>query len=134
MKKNTRIYLAALVLFVAGTGFLVYTGLAEGSAYHLEVADALAMPGDTLRNARVFGVVSSTAPIRRQANGLFFTLEDQTHPEKSLDVAYTGAVPDNFKPGAQLYAEGGRRPGSAIFEARGLVTTCPSKYTTKTTR
>ena len=129
MRKNTRIYLAALALFVAGMGFLVYTGLSEGSSYHLDVAEALAMPEDKLRGVRVFGVVGADG-LERAADslGARFLLQDQQNPGTIMRVVYKGAVPDNFKPGTEVYAEGSYSPDAAVFRATGLTTTCPSKY------
>ncbi len=129
MRNNTRLYLIALALFLAGMGFLIYTGLDKGSSYHLDVAEALDMPADKLRSVRVFGTVSPDG-LRRDADalGVRFFLRDQHSPATVLEVVYKGAVPDNFKPGTELYAEGGYDPGSKLFRAHGLTTTCPSKY------
>ena len=129
VRKNTGIYLAALALFAAGMGFLLYTGLNEGSSYHLDVAEALAMPENELQGARVFGVVSPEG-LERSADSLAvrFLLRDQKTPSAVLAVVYKGAVPDNFKPGTELYAEGMYSARSGIFQAASLTTTCPSKY------
>jgi cytochrome c-type biogenesis protein CcmE len=43
-------------------------------------------------------------------------------------VDYAGAVPDTFKPGAEVIVEGGMKPASGIFKAGTLMTKCPSKY------
>ncbi len=45
-----------------------------------------------------------------------------------MAVVYKGAVPDNFKPGTELYAEGSYVAAAGVFQAGGLTTTCPSKY------
>ena len=133
MRKNTRIYLVALALFVSGLGFLLYTGLSEGSSYHLDVAEALDMPDDQLRNVRVFGTVSPDGLSRAADSlGARFLLRDRQHPDRVLEVIYKGAVPDNLRPETELYAEGsgvsGQAPGKKLFQASGLTTTCPSKY------
>lgn len=129
MRKNTRVYLVALALFAAGTSFLVYQGLAEGSAYHLDVAEALAMPENELKNVRVFGTVGPEGITRAgDSPGVGFLLLDKQTPGSAMAVSYKGAVPDNFKPGTELYAEGSYSPKTQTFHAASLTTTCPSKY------
>jgi len=133
MRKNTRIYLVALVLFASGMGFLIYTGLSEGSAYHLDVAEALSMPDDQLQSVRIFGTVSPDG-FSRAADflGVRFLLQDKHDPGRVIEVVYKGAVPDNFKPQTDMYAEGssvaGQNTGKRLFKASSLTTTCPSKY------
>ncbi|SBV96194.1 putative cytochrome c-type biogenesis protein CcmE [uncultured delta proteobacterium] len=129
MRKNTRIYIAALALFAAGLGFLIYTGLSEGSTYHLDVAEALSMPEKDLRNVRIFGILSPDKLDRAADSlGARFLLQDQHTPGTVMAVVYKGAVPDNFKPGTELYAEGSYVASAGVFQAGGLTTTCPSKY------
>ena len=129
MRKNTRIYLVALALFLSGLGYLLYAGLGAGSAYHVDVAEALAMPETELHNARIFGSVSPEGIERGEnALGVAFMLRDQHDPAKLLRVVYTGAVPEGFKPGVELYAEGAMAAGKREFRAHGLTTSCPSKY------
>lgn len=132
MKKNLRIYLAALALFASGMGYLVWSGLSEGSTYHIDVADALTMPPEKLQAVRIFGTVSPEN-IRREPDslGVAFLLQDQANPGKNLEVVYKGAVPEGFKPGIELYAEGSCAPGQngqKVLQANGLTTKCPSKY------
>ena len=43
-----------------------------------------------------------------------------------MNVSYRGAVPDTFKPGAEVIVEGGM--SDRHFAARTLMTKCPSKY------
>ena len=132
MKKNLRIYLAALALFAAGMGYLVWSGLNEGSTYHIDVADALGMPTDKLQAVRVFGTVSPENIVRAADSlGVIFLLQDQNAPGTVLEVVYKGAVPEGFKPGIELYAEGNCAPGAngaKVLRANGLTTKCPSKY------
>lgn len=129
MKKNVHIYLVALAFFVAGMGYLVWSGLNQGATYHIEVSDALAMPPDKLQAVRVFGVVSPNGLSRAPDSlGVRFFLQDQNTPTTVLEVVYKGAVPDGFKPGIELYAEGGCPRGTKVLQAASLTTKCPSKY------
>lgn len=129
MRKNTHIYLVALVFFAVGTGFLVYQGLAEGSSYHLDVAEALTMPENELKSVRVFGTVGPEGITHAgDSPGVRFLLLDRQTPGAAIAVSYRGAVPDNFKPGTELYAEGSYSLKAQAFAAVSLTTTCPSKY------
>ena len=129
MKKNLRVYLIALALFVTGMGYLIRAGLGEGSTYHIDVAEALTMPADKLQAVRVFGTVSPER-IERAADslGVRFFLQDQHNPAKTMEVVYKGAVPEGFKPGIELYAEGSCKLGTKMLLAGALTTKCPSKY------
>ena len=60
-----------------------------------------------------------------------FRLEDQENKATTLWVEYTGAIPDTFKAGAEVIVEGGLRPDGS-FQAKTLMTKCPSKYQKET--
>lgn len=128
-KSNMPLYLVALVLFLGGLGYLLYSGLGENTAYFLNVSEALAMkPGD-LAKARLFGTVSETGLERpADAIGVSFLLADKDQAAKTIRVDFKGAVPDTFKPGAEVIVEGGVNPASGDFAANTLMTKCPSKY------
>ena len=132
MKKNLRIYLTAFTLFAAGLGYLVWAGLNEGAAYHIDVSDALDMPTERLQAVRIFGTVSSENIVRgADSLGITFSLQDQNTPSAVITVVYKGAVPESFKPGIELYAEGNctfGADGTKLLQASGLTTKCPSKY------
>jgi cytochrome c-type biogenesis protein CcmE len=127
-KKNTPLYVVALLLFLGGTGFLVYSGLSENSVYFLNVSEVLASPAEKLHNVRLFGTVAEKDLQMGQAgSGVRFTLLDKDNAGQSLVVNYSGAVPDTFKAGAEVIVEGGLAAGG-VFSAKTLMTKCPSKY------
>lgn len=128
-KKNTAVYLVALVLFLGGLGYLLAMGVGENSTYFLNVSEALAMQPSSLTKARLFGKVSDR-DLTRAANsrGVRFLLVDKDHPSETIRVDFKGAVPDTFKPGAEVIVEGGVNPASGDFAAKTLMTKCPSKY------
>lgn len=127
-KSGKFVYLAALVLFAGGVGSLLYTGFSEDSVYFLNVSEALAQPADNLKSARLFGTVAEQ-DLTHSADGsaVRFLLQDKEHPERMLTVAYTGTIPDTFKPGAEVIVEGGAG-ADRVFNAKTLMTKCPSKY------
>ncbi len=127
-KTNTSIYIAALILLLAGVGALLYTGFSEGSVYFLNVKEALAMPPEKLASARLFGTVSGQELARTEdGRTVTFRLVDKDSPSHTLPVTYTGVVPDTFKPGAEVIVEGSPQ-SDGVFRAATLMTKCPSKY------
>ncbi len=128
-KNNTPVYVVALVLFLGGLGYLLYSGLGENAAYFLNVSEALAMKPADLSKARLFGTVAEEGVSRPEdAMGVSFLLVDKDQASKSIRVDFRGAVPDTFKPGVEVIVEGGINPASGAFAASTLMTKCPSKY------
>jgi len=128
-KGGKGIYIAALVLFLGGVGFLVGTGVTQDSVYFLNVGEALATDTAQLKQARLFGNVAAEGIEPMQPGpGVSFTLLDKDNPGQTLRVSYRGAVPDAFKPGAEVIIEGGLDSAGTTFTASTLITKCPSKY------
>jgi cytochrome c-type biogenesis protein CcmE len=123
------VYVAALVLFLGGLGWLVYSGLDEGSVYFLNVREALGVEPGKLAQARLFGsVVAEGLSLAPGGLGVNFKLADKDDQTKTIPVEYKGAVPDTFKPGVEVIVEGGMKPAQGVFAATTLMTKCPSKY------
>lgn len=127
-KTSTSIYIVALLCILAGTGALIYTGLAQDSVYFLNVSEALAAPAEKLQSARLFGTVAEQ-DLRRTDDGrtVTFRLVDKDSPSVTMPVSYTGVVPDTFKAGAEVIVEGSPQ-ADGVFKAATLMTKCPSKY------
>ena len=127
-KSGKNVYLVALLLFLGGVGYLSYSGFSENSVYFLNVSEALATPTENLKAARLFGTVAEDGlAVADTGRDVRFQLEDQTNKATTLWVEYTGAIPDTFKAGAEVIVEGGIRHYGA-FQAKTLMTKCPSKY------
>ena len=78
--------------------------------------------------ARLFGTVAEEGIEKhRGAPGVSFRLEDKDNASQTIEVNYSGAVPDTFKAGAEVIVEGGMGP-EGRFKAKTLMTKCPSKY------
>lgn len=128
-KGGKGIYIAALVLFLGGVGYLVASGVTKDSVYFLNVGEALATDASELKQARLFGNVAGEGIESVQPGpGVSFVLLDKEAPGKTLRVSYRGAVPDTFKAGAEVIVEGGMDAASGVFQASTLITKCPSKY------
>lgn len=130
MKKKSRSpYILALTLFLFGIGYIVVSGISENSVYFLNVSEALAMPAEELKAARLFGTVKDSE-IYEEGQGVAvrFMLEDQSNKQQILPVVYRGSVPDTFKDGAEVIVEGAYATTENHFKAKTLMTKCPSKY------
>ncbi|WP_418764925.1 cytochrome c maturation protein CcmE [Mailhella sp.] len=125
-KKNLCVYLTAFVLLAGGVGFMLWSALSEGSMYHLNVSEAVAMPSEKLKSARLFGVAADDIVKPQNGLGASFTLRDLERPELGIRVHYRGALPDTFEKGAEVIVEG--RMEGKDFAAKTLMTKCPSKY------
>lgn len=131
-KSNKSIYLAAAALFLAGFGWLLFSGLSSDSVYFVNVSEALAVESKGgLGQARLFGIVLEDGLAAKDGGlGAVFTLADKDDAARTMRVDYTGAVPDTFKPGVEVIVEGRMAQGTspATFKATTLMTKCPSKY------
>ena len=128
-KNQKWVYLAAVLLVGAGVGYLLFSGLSQNSVYFLNVSEALAMPAEKLRQARLFGMVSEENIEHDPSSlGVAFFVQDKDDPSKVIHVRYRGAVPDTFKAGVEVILEGSFKAEAKEFEATTLLTKCPSKY------
>ncbi|MBC16479.1 Cytochrome c-type biogenesis protein CcmE [Pseudodesulfovibrio profundus] len=128
-KNNAAVYAVALVLFLSGLGYLIFSGLTEDSVYFLNVSEALAEDRTQIKNARLFGKVSPENLVIVDGKlGASFDLIDKMETGKSLRVEFKGALPDTFKDDVEVIVEGTFTPDGNLFKARTLVTKCPSKY------
>jgi cytochrome c-type biogenesis protein CcmE len=124
-----RLYTAAFLLLLGGAGCLVAVGAAENGTYFRNVSEALSMPHEPLTSARIFGTVKEESIARlAEESGIRFQLEDVHDAAKTLWIVYRGAVPDAFRAGAEVIVEGGFEATGPDFQARTLMTKCPSKY------
>ncbi len=128
-KNSRKVYAIALVLFIAGFGTLLLSGLKQNSIYFLNVSEALAMPVEDIQQIRLFGTVAEEGLIADpQSMGVHFLLQDSDDPAKRIAVQYRGVVPDLFEPGVEVILEGGYQVQAGYFHAKTLMTKCPSKY------
>ena len=116
----------ALVV-AACVGYLIYSASGGGATeYYLTVGELRSHSGSG--DVRVAGVVQTD--VQKTDGGLrvTFTEKDST---SSVPVDYTGTLPDIFKPGITVVAEG-RLGADGVFHARTLLAKCPSRFSTTT--
>jgi cytochrome c-type biogenesis protein CcmE len=115
-----------VIAVVAGcVGYLVYSASGAASEYYLTVSELRSQQPSTA-DVRVAGVVQND--ILRSDGGLHvrFTEKDGT---ASVPVDYTGTLPDIFKPGITVVADG-RLGADGVFHARAVLAKCPSRFST----
>lgn len=116
---------AVPALLVAGcVGYLIYSASGGSAEYYLTVGDlrSHANGGDV----RVAGVVQDDVQKSDGGLSVTFTEKDST---ASVPVVYSGALPDIFKPGITVVAEG-KLGSDGIFHASTLLAKCPSRFST----
>lgn len=106
-------------------GYLIWSASAGSTPYYLTVSQlrAQAPAGDV----RVAGVVQND--LRRTDGGLHVTFTEKDS-SASMPVEYTGTLPDIFRPGITVVAEG-TMGADGVFHARTLLAKCPSKFSTQ---
>jgi cytochrome c-type biogenesis protein CcmE len=121
------IKLAIPALVVAAcVGYLIYAASGGSAEYYLTVSELPSHTGSG--DVRVAGVVQDD--VLKTDGGLHvtFTEKDTT---AAVPVDYTGTLPDIFKPGITVVAEG-RLGKDGVFHARTLLAKCPSRFSTTT--
>ncbi len=126
--RHVRLVVALVVASLLGT-FAVYTAFADSSIPVLMVAQAQAYEGEKVR---LEGKVLETSGDASDPSGMRFTVKDYKSSE-TLQVVYTGSVPDAYKVGRDVVIDGTLKNGVFTAVPDTLVTKCPSKYTDKAT-
>ena len=126
-KSGKNVYLVALLLFLGGVGYLAYSGFSENSVYFLNVSEALATPSDKLKAARLFGTVaedglSRPKPAVTSSSG--WRIRKTRPPRCGSSTRAPFRIPS--RPVRKSLWKGVRPDGS--FQAKTLMTKCPSKY------
>ena len=126
--KNKKIYIITLFIFLIGISFLIYSAFSSSNVYFLNVSEAIANTYQTPKKMRLFGTVDTyeSSQIKNSLQ-LKFSLLDKDDPKKTITVYYTGIIPDAFKKDAEVIAEGEILPDHT-FQAKTIMTKCPSKY------
>ncbi|MFH1381855.1 MAG: cytochrome c maturation protein CcmE [Chloroflexota bacterium] len=125
MKKNGKFLIGGIILFLV-IGYLGFIGFQRSATYYYTVGEFI-QQGDAVPagNVKINGQVAPDSVVREAAGRtLKFTI---TEGGGSLPVIYQGAVPDTFSEGVEVVVEG-RLGSDGIFQAKSILTKCPSKY------
>ena len=127
MLKKRKFLIGGLIIVLA-MGFLGYMGFSGAATYYYTVGELEQLGSSAYgKNVRVNGVVAPES-VEREAQGtkLMFNIID-ADGQRSLPVVFRGVVPDTFKIGAEIVAEGYLAP-EGVFQATTILAKCPSKY------
>jgi len=131
--KNKKFLIGGIIIGLAIV-FLAYMGFQGGSGYYFTVAEALEQRESAGQSSiRIQGEVAEGFQTSGAGQNLFFTLlhinEEGTGPpvNASIEVNYTGTVPNNFEAGRHVVVQG-RFEDDGSFAATSVVTACASKY------
>ena len=113
----------ALVV-AACVGYLIYSASGGSAEYYLTVSQLRSHP--VAGEVRVAGVVQSDVQKTNGGLHVTFTEKDGT---ASMPVEYSGTLPDIFRPGITVVAEG-QLGTDGVFHASTLLAKCPSRFST----
>ncbi len=125
MIRKKRFIIGGIIVFLA-IGYLGYMGFTSSATYYYTVSEVMEQ-GDSIydENVRVNGQVAPGSV--EQESGSFILRFTITEGGQSLPVVYQGVVPDAFKVGNEVVAEG-QLNSDGIFQANTILAKCPSKY------
>jgi cytochrome c-type biogenesis protein CcmE len=112
------------LIVAACVGYLIYSATGGSAEYYLTVGELRSHTGSA--DVRVAGVVQDD--VQKSDGGLHVTFTEKDSTD-SVPVDYSGALPDIFKPGITVVAEG-RLGTDGIFHASTLLAKCPSRFAT----
>lgn len=133
MKRNYKFGIGAVIL-VSSIGYLMYAGVEQSSAYYFTIDEFLpqrdAMAGEGIRLAGRVAPGSLTKQTSSKGTEMTFRVgeftDDPVAAADTVEVQYTGVVPDMFAEGRDVIIEGTYAAG--IVQAKSVMTSCPSKY------
>jgi cytochrome c-type biogenesis protein CcmE len=131
VKKQSRFVAGALVV-VGVVGYLMVTGMRDSMTYYYTpdelAAKAAADPSVREVGVKVGGrVVPGTVHFDQRTLDLRFEMVDIATGRTHYPVHYQGPLPDTFKEGRDVVAEG-QLTASGVFEAKDVLTKCGSRY------
>jgi cytochrome c-type biogenesis protein CcmE len=124
---NRRRFVVGAALIAVAVSYLVWAGISSTAMYYFELdefhAARAAHAGEAMR---VKGWVrTGTMQWDPATNKLSFELARQDG-SGAVPVAFQGILPDMFAEGREVVVEG--HDEGAVFRARQVMTSCPSKY------
>ncbi len=126
--KKKKFIIGGFVIF-AVIGYLGYTGFMGSASYYYTVSEFMA--SKAAANGETVRVNGEVVPgsVEQEAGGqtIKFAIVDE---KASLNVVYTGVVPDTFKAGNEAVVEG-HLDSAGMFKADTLMPKCASKYASK---
>ena len=107
--------------------YLVIANTQANAVYYMTVSELKSCTACATQSVRVAGVVQNPV-VSNNAQQMNFTIADG---KQTLQVVYSGVVPDIFRPGITVVVEG-LYTGHGPFQAQTLLAKCPSKFQSAT--
>ena len=122
--KTQRLYLViGAMTALGGAGALAFSTLGDKATYFYAPSD-LAGKAPPLEAIRLGGMVEKGSLVKR-GETVSFVVTDNLN---TLPVSYTGILPDLFREGQGVIAEGKINPASGVFTAETILAKHDEKY------
>jgi cytochrome c-type biogenesis protein CcmE len=122
--KTQRLWLVVgAMVALGGAGALAFSTLGDKATYFYAPSDLAAIPTPTSA-IRLGGMVEKGSLIRNGQTVTFVVTDNA----KTWPVTYTGILPDLFREGQGVIAEGKVDPGSGVFTAETILAKHDEKY------
>ena len=108
--------------------YLVIANTQANAVYYMTVSELKSCATCATQSVRVAGVVQNSVVNDNANKQVSFTIADG---KQTLQVVYSGIVPDIFRPGITVVVEG-LYTGHGPFQAQTLLAKCPSKFQSAT--
>ena len=109
-------------VIAACLGYLVFSATGATAQYYVTIPELKAHP--PTQDVRVLGTIKPGIVTSQEGHHLLFSAADGP---STMQVEFTGTVPEMFEPGIQVVVDG--RPGAnGVFQAVSLQTKCPSHF------
>jgi cytochrome c-type biogenesis protein CcmE len=118
-------FIVGLLVAVAAVGYIIMDG-ADDAVFAYTVDQASEKNDDLVgKRFRVRGTVQEGS--LQQKPGTLDVRFDLVHSAKVITVAYDKPLPDTFKAGIEVIAEG-ELDSNNVLQAENVIAKCPSKY------
>jgi cytochrome c-type biogenesis protein CcmE len=122
--KTQRLYLViGAMVALGGAGALAFSTLGDKATYFYAPSD-LAGKAPPVEAIRLGGMVQAGSLVKNGETVTFIVTDNN----KTLPVTYTGILPDLFREGQGVIAEGKINPASGVFAAETILAKHDEKY------
>ena len=122
--KTQRLYLViGAMVALGGAGALAFSTLGDKATYFYAPSD-LAGKAAPVEAIRLGGMVQAGSLVKNGETVTFIVTDNN----KTLPVTYTGILPDLFREGQGVIAEGKINPASGVFTAETILAKHDEKY------
>lgn len=126
-KRQRFMLLGVATLLLGGAAALILTAMEDKIAFFVSPTEAATMDIDYRRHFRIGGLVVDGSVEHRNDGSVAFKLTDTAH---EVSVAYRGILPDLFREGQGIIAEG-RLTDARLFEASEVLAKHDENYMPK---